>query len=303
MWFVAIVVSVLIKGIEPTTYCYTGLIDGWGIPIIIDGIIPFLVNITTIILTALLFGKIAAQYRLVKEQTLLPIAFILLLQLLNPLLINNIAVENIVTLIIGIIFFILYSSYQQKMATEKSFIIGLLFAITAFFYARILYLFPIFLLGMFQMQAGSPRTLAATIVGLITPYWIIWGIGWVDISQFTLSNLAIPFQIQPFTWQIIPIVTVVLLGLFAGTANLINNYNENIKTRAMNGFVNLLSVYIAVVMIIDNIHYITYLPILNSIVALQLCNLFTSQHNRIYNILFFVLIVLLLGGQVWIYLL
>lgn len=299
--FVAIAIGVLINGVEPTTYHYTGMIESAGVPITIDGVLPILGNIFTIILIALLWSRIAAQFGLTKEHTLLPIAFILLFQSLNPSLAGNIAVENIITLIIGVIFFILYTCYQQKLAIERSFIIGLIFALTALFYARVIYFLPIFLLGMFQMQAGSPRTLAATIVGLITPYWIIWGMGWVDASQFTLSNLAISLQMPALTWQIIPAASVLLLGLFAGTANLINNYNENIKTRAMNGFVNILSAYTALLMIIDNAHYTTYLPILNCVVTLQLCYLFTSQHNRTYNILFFTLTALLLGGIVWIY--
>lgn len=294
----AIVVTMFIRGAEPEIYHTSGLIEGWITPFEINGAITILINVVTTILAAFIFGKIASQFSLVKDTTLLPYAFVLLLQLLHPQLTSHIAPQNLVTTIIGILFFILYTSYQEKVATEKGFVIGLLFAITALFYARALYLLPIFILGLFQMQAGSLRTVAALIIGLITPYWIIWGLGWIDMAQFTLSHLAIPLQIPLLS---IPTIFVMILGLLAGTTNLINNYNENIKTRAMNGFVNLLSVYIAVLMIIDNAHYTSYLPLLDSVVALQLAYLFTTQHKRIYTILFFALIILLLGFQVWMY--
>lgn len=301
MWFAAIVVSIFIKGLVPETFVSIGLLSDSFMPNVNNGTMPFIINLFIIILTALLFNRLAVQFQLVKEQTLLPAAFILLFQTLNPGLINSIAPQNFATLIVGAIFFILYTCYQQKRATEKSFIIGLLFAFTALFYARILYLLPIFLLGMYQMQTGSIRTFAATLVGLVTPYWIVWGIGWGDALQFSSTNFAISLQIPTFTWQMIPAIFVMLLGLIAGMVNLINNYNENIKTRAMNGFVNILSVYTALLMIIDNSHYTTYLPLLNCVVTLQLSYLFTSQHSRLYNILFFTLITLLLGSQVWMF--
>lgn len=294
----AIVGGMFINSSQPVIYHNTGVIEGLIAPFETSGIAILLANAVTTILTALVVGKTASQFQLVKDTTLLPYSFILLLQLLNPQLISHIAPQNVVTLVISIIFFILYSSYQQKVATQKGFVIGLLFAITALFYARVLYLLPIFILGLVQMQALSLRTLASMVVGFITPYWILWGIGWVDASQFTLTHLAIPLHLPILA---VPAILVMILGLLAGTTNLINNYNENIKTRAMNGFVNLLSVYAAILMIIDNAHYTAYLPLLNCAVALQISCMFATQHKRVYKILYFALIVALLGYQTWIY--
>lgn len=299
--FVAIITTVIIQGITPTYYQPQGVIKDWFSSVTIAGSLSIFINITTIILTAVLFNKMAIQYRLIKENSLLPICFILLFLTLQPSLITYFSLPNIVTLMLGVAILILYSSYQDNQATEKCFIIGLLFAICGIFYARALYLLPIFIPGMMQMQIGSFKTFAALIIGLITPYWIIWGMGCADISQANIDALAITLQMPVFTTETLSVLFIALLGLFAGVCNLINAYNDNIKSRAMNGFINILSVYTCLIMIIDNSHYTAYYPLLCSCVALQLSYFFTSRQERTYRIIFFVLVALLISLQTWIY--
>ena len=227
--------------------------------------------------------------------------FFLLLEMLSLSLLSQLSLANIASLLVCTAIFILYSSYMMGAAPEKGFLIAFIFATASIFYARILYLLPVFAIGMQQMRASSWRTYAAMIIGLITPYWIILGMGWIDAEQIDFTALKIPLQLPTLSSGLIPAVLTIVLGMFSGIFNLLNISRENIQTRAFNGFITILSIYTALLMCIDHTHIETYLPVLNIAVAIQCTYNFTTIQNRLNTILFYSITILLIGLQVWMY--
>ena len=288
-------------GATPQTYNCSGIVKGWSIPVIGNNIVGILVNSGIILLTATLLAKIATHYQLVKEQTLLPLLFFLLFLSLTSTLINHFEPVNILSLIVFVLVAILYSSYQENRSTEKGFIIALIVSVISFVDAHILYLLPILIVGIIQMQAASLRTFAAMIVGLLTPYWIVWGFGWIELSQLDFTTLAISLQIPPIDIQLIPVAAIMFIGFVCGISNLYNAFNEKIYTRATNGFINLLSTYTALLLIIDNTNYLQYLPILCGCVALQTSYFFTTRTKRTHTIVLIVLVTLIMTWIGWMY--
>lgn len=301
IFFVVIVGSIVFLGATPQTYNCSGIVEGWSIPVIGNNIVGTLVNSGIILLTATLLTKIATHYQLVKEQTLLPLLFFLLFLSLTSTLINHFEPVNILSLIVFVLVAILYSSYQENRSTEKGFIIALIVSVISFVDAHILYLLPILIVGIIQMQAASLRTFAAMIVGLLTPYWIVWGFGWIELSQLDFTTLAISLQIPPIDIQLIPVAAIMFIGFVCGISNLYNAFNEKIYTRATNGFINLLSTYTALLLIIDNANYIQYLPILCGCVALQTSYFFTTRTKRTHTIVLIVLVTLIMTWIGWMY--
>ena len=301
LFFVAIVGSVVFGGGVPQAYSFSGIVEGWSIPIIENNIVGILVNSGIILLTATLLTKIATHFQLVKEQTLLPLLFFLLFQLLTPTFINHFEPANILSLILFVLVAILYTCYQENRSTEKSFIIALIVSTLSFVEAHILYLLPILIIGIIQMQAASLRTFAAMIVGLFTPYWIVWGVGWVELSHFDFTTLALSLQIPTIDIQLIPVAVIMFIGFMCGISNLYNAFNEKIYTRATNGFINLLSTYTALLLIIDNTNYLQYLPILCGCVALQTSYFFTTRTKRTTTIALIVLVALVMAWIGWMY--
>lgn len=277
------------------------MVVGWELPQIESTYTALLLNNLFVILAAILLTFIASHYRLVKETSLLPMMFFTLFQLLSPSLINQYETANITTIVVLFLISILYTCYQENHTTNKGFLIALLLSIISFIEPHILYLLPIFILGFVQMQAASLRTFAAMIIGLITPYWIICGWGILEWDQLNFDSLSISMQWPPIGLYLLPIAAVILLGFVSGTSNLYNALNEKIHTRATNGFINILSIYITLLMLIDNAHYNFYLPILNSCVALQLTFTFSINTKRMSRILFYMLAILLTAWVIWTY--
>ena len=299
-WFVAIVVSMMINHSTTTTFVYEGIISIGEVSL--GGVWSILINTVIIALIALTIGYLSQQHDLSKEENLLPILFFLFFQLLTPPLVQQQYFYNLTTLLLLVLVVLLFTCYQQDhTVVEKGFLISFIFSLITLFSAHTIYFLPLFFLGMIQMQAANFRSIAAMIVGFVTPYWIIWGLGWIDFTRIDFSVLSISWQLPHITTETIPCIVVMMIGLFVGFSNLMNALNENIKTRAKNGFINIVSVYTALLMIIDNTHYTMYLPMLNSCVALQSCYFFTSRQARAYNIMFYTLVILLLTYTTWIY--
>ena len=302
LFFVAITGFIMFDDtIDHTIDFYNGIVKGWSISHINNNIIGILLNNSIVLLTAILISHIAVHFRLIKEKTLLPLLFFLLFQLLTPTKVNQYEQANLISFIAILTVAILYSCYQEKHATEKGFIIATILSITSFIDAHILYLLPIIVVGIIQMQATSLRTFAAMIVGLIVPYWIIWGLGIVELSEIDFSALSISLNLPTIDLQILPFTVVIMIGLVTGIGNLYSAFNEKIYTRATNGFVSILSTYITLLLIIDNVHFIQYLPILNGCVALQASYFFSSHTKRTSTITLIALIVVLATWIGWMY--
>ncbi|MBQ2980020.1 MAG: hypothetical protein IJE18_07930 [Bacteroidaceae bacterium] len=299
--YVAFVGYMILDGTTISSVDGSGIVKGWGISAWGNNTAMLLINNGLILLSAIFITYIALRFRLFKEKSLLPLHFFLIFQILTPQLVGNLFTPNITALISMGLIAILYSSYQENNSTEKGFLIALILSATSLIDAHILYLLPILIVGFIQMQSSSARTYAAMIIGLITPYWIVWGLGIVPLSQFDFAQLAIIPQLPVADKTLISTLIVLLLGLILGFANLANTYNEKIHTRATNGFINILSVYTALLLIIDNTHYTTYLPLLNMAVALQTAYYFTSQQGRLIRIFFFILSIALIAWGVWLY--
>lgn len=280
---------------------YNGIVSGWGISAIGNNTVAVILNSTIVLLIATLLTFTASHFQLVKEKTLLPLLFFLFFQLITPSLVNQFEPTHILCFVTFMLVGILYACYQENHATEKGFIIALILSAVSFVEAHILYLLPILVVGIIQMQAASLRTFAAMIVGLITPYWIIWGLGIVELSQIDFTALAISLQMPTIGVHLIPIAVVVMIGLITGIGNMYNAFNEKIYTRATNGFINLLSTYIAILLVVDNAHYMQYLPILNGCVALQAGYYFSSHTKRTTTIVYYTLVTLLIGWIGWMY--
>ena len=129
------------------------------------------------------------------------------------------------------------------------------------------YYIPLFIIGFAQIRYFTLKSLLGAFIGFATPFWILIGIGIMPFSGLSALIPDFTFHIPetlPFNDpQFWTIVLTALLGLFSGTATLYTTFNEKRQTRAYNGFINLLSVYSAILLIIDYRNYTLYLPVLN----------------------------------------
>ena len=297
-WIILYLAGIYLTGhstAQPTGEPCTGLLapgaGQWFAPTLLNR----LLNALFVLVGGVLLLRINNRFSLIQRHTLLPFLFFLLFELVSPslTLLGDGNVTAVVLLLLCILFF---HAYQSEKA-QPAFLIMFTLALCTLFCTRYIYYVPLFLIGFAQMRCLSIKSLLGALVGLITPFWIGVGLDWIPASQLTRLlpdfDFTIPQSIPYDNPQLWIVVLTALLGLFSGTTMLYSTFNEKRQIRAYNGFTNLLSVYAALLLIVDYRNYTLYLPVLNAAVAMQAASFFTNNGGKKPAVISFYLVLTL----------
>ena len=133
------------------------------------------------------------------------------------------------------------------------------------------------------MRIFNLRIFLAALFGIITPPWILYGLGILNIENFTLPQFNSIYEyLSPYETlhMFMTIGLSVFICIGSWFANIVKIISYNARTRAFNGFFSLLSLASILLILIDFTNYIIYIPLLNCCTALQLGHLFTIYESR-----------------------
>lgn len=178
--------------------------------------------------------------------------------------------------------FILFTTFYNPNP-HAIFLIFTILSLGAFFQYAFLFFIPITLLGCMQMRIFNLRIFLAALFGIITPPWILYGLGILNIENFTLPQFNSIYEyLSPYETlhMFMTIGLSVFICIGSWFANIVKIISYNARTRAFNGFFSLLSLASILLILIDFTNYIIYIPLLNCCTALQLGHLFTIYESR-----------------------
>lgn len=290
-------------GVEPEQTIYPLSIEAW-IP---GNILSYIINQIIIITCALLLSRINNLYALIRSHTNLPIFFFLLFQCCNPSLAKPLNSDSICTLLFILCLFILFGAYQKNNSQKYACGIALLITTGAFLNPLFIYFIPIFCIGLYYMRSLSAKSVLALLLGIIIPFYIIFSISWVFNRTLNLqamyTPLLPPFSLEPENYtfdRLIRIIPTALVGLFCAIVSIRNNYNNKIRTRAYNRFINTVSVILATFIFFRIELVNNYILLLNVCVAIQASHFFTNTKTRFASFLFYIVLVIYLTSFIWI---
>ena len=259
------------------------------------------VNSLLVLLGGVLLLRINNRFSLIQKHTLLPFFFFLLLELASPAL-SLVGDGTVTTVVLLLLLTLFFHAYQSDRAQYAFLIFGAL-ALGTLFCTRFAYCVPLFLIGFSQIRYLSVKSLAGALIGFITPFWFVVGTDLMPFSQLALLlpdfTPTLPASLPYDNPQFWIIVLTALLGLFSGTTILYTSFNEKRQIRAYNGFINLLSVYTAILLLLDYQNYTFYLPILNAAVAIQSSFLFTNNEKIAIGVLFYLVLTVYIALFTW----
>ena len=240
-------------------------------------------------------------FSLIPKHTLLPFFFFLLFELCSPSL-SLLGNGNISAAILLSILVLFFHAYQQNRAQPAFLIMGII-SVGTLFCSSLFYYIPLFILGFLQIKYFSIKSLLGALLGLITPFWILIGMDLMPFSRLCLLlpdfTGSIPATLPYDDPQFLIVVLTALLGLFSGVTMLYALFNEKRQIRAYNGFTNLLSIYSAILLILDYRNYTLYLPVLNLAVAMQSAFVFTMNGKKATVVSFYLIVTLYIGLFIW----
>lgn len=153
--------------------------------------------------------------------------------------------EALMQLFITAATLILFTTYQDKASPGKTYYAFVCFGLASIAYVHVVFLLPVvWLLTAVYLMSLSWRTLAASLLGLLTPYWFggCWLLFKQDFSPLTAHFAALADFSQPFDFQLLSagqIALYVFVGLLAviSTIHFIRkSYNDKIRTRMFYAF-------------------------------------------------------------------
>jgi hypothetical protein len=221
------------------------------------------------------------------------------------------AVIQLGTVLVLLILFSCYQDYETRGRTFYIFLISS--AISLMIPQYILFIPIIWLLMSTTIYSMCFRTLFASIIGLITPYWLY--MGWKLFQNPYNPSVALSF-VSRFTeiqWttnyqaltkpQIIYFILLVILFLVGGIHFWITSYMDKIRVRQIYMSLILITWYTIALLVVLPQMYDVLIYMLTIAVSPIIAHFVSLTHSKISNIFFFVLIsviVLLTGMNLWI---
>lgn len=204
-------------------------------------------------------------------------AFFLLSTASTPIVTGQLSASVPLAIIVIMCMWIMFSIYSVRASSRRVFLVFFLLSLGALLQYTFLLYVPVFIIGLGQMRILKFKKLIAALLGLITPPWIVWGLGIVPLPTMPRFFFTPPTMLLGMedAWPFIATVTFTLLvGFFVGVINLIKIIGFNAQARAYNGLMMLISIATGIFAIINFTNLPFYVTLLNACVAFQIGHFF-----------------------------
>lgn len=219
-------------------------------------------------------------YNVLRSMTYLFVALFSMMQLATPDLMTEFYTGTLLSIVVPACLLLLFSCFRQPQSARRIFLIFCtLSACSATQYCFAVYI-PVFLLGLAQMQIFSGRTLTASLLGLITPWWIMLGFGIIDVADIHLPHLVSIFAVTDHADAIMMLVALGITTfamLVCYILNLLKTIAYNARARAFNGAFSLVALFTLTAICVDFRNIISYIPLLNFSAAMETAHYFTTH--------------------------
>lgn len=239
-------------------------------------------------LSAVMAIVINRAFNVLRSMTMLFAGLYAIMMIGTPSLFGQLYGGTLLILAVLMSQMILYACYASPGDTRRIFLMFFIMSLTALVCRAALFYLPVLLLGCVQMRVLNWRSFLASLIGVITPAWILLGFGIISIDHFTWPNLENVFPLLDSGDMLPYIVTVgftMLIGLLATLVNLVKMIGYNTQTRAFNGFITVVLIATAALTIFDMEDALIFVPVLNMFSAIQLAGFFSRHDNSRHGFL------------------
>lgn len=229
-----------------------------------DGHVSMWVNTLLTLGLAALMVTLNRTYNLLRTPTLMEATLFLLMSLSAPVLSDALNTGTMLTLVLLVCLFLLYSTYQTGYCRERIFLIFFLLSLaTMTQYCYAVYI-PVFIIGTAQMRIFSLKTVLATLMGLITPWFVALGCGIISFSELRFPD--IPAAVATFSlaenFRLIASAGLSAVLLVVGWClNFPRMIAYNAHLRAYNGTLSVLSLFTLLALCFDFTNMAAYAPV------------------------------------------
>jgi len=281
-------------GVSPTDAGSNGIFFSLKGALIDNGPLSAALNLVCILVTGGIMLALNKVFSYVRSVTHLFVSAFFLLQLANPSGLVSFNSGTLLTLVMALAVMPMFASYQDKHSQRSIFLIFALIAAGSMFHYGFLLFIPAFLLGFLNMGVFNLKGMLAMLFGLITPFWIVLGLGIASPADFVMPHINgiwnLTFTPQTNIVLFLAVGTAVL-GVVLAVMNFLTIMNYRMQTRVYNAFFVFVLASAVIALCIDYSDVAVFLPLLNLMVGVQVAHAHTLRTSP-YRYVFVVLLVL-----------
>lgn len=286
---IAVTALALMMDIEPAPIQGKGIFFSLQGTLIDAGPLSATLNVLCLLATGAIMLALNKVFNFVRSMTRLFVSAFFLLQLANPSGLVSFNAGTLLSLATAVTLLPLFGSFQDRHSQRSIFLIFALVVTGAMFHYGFLVLIPAYLLGFANMRALGPKGLLAVFFGIITPFWIVLGLGIASIADASLPQWSLLERPQMSLLLLLASATAVL-GLVLAAMNLFTIMNYRMQTRVYNIFLVIVLVLVVIAPCLDHRDLAVFLPLLNLMVAVQVAQAHTLNTAFHFRYVFIILL-------------
>lgn len=221
-------------------------------------------------------------FNVFRSQTSLFVALFAAMQIATPDCCTQLYTGSLLAVAVAVCLMLAFSVYRSPDAGRRVFLIFLILsALAATQYCYILYL-PVFLVVCAQMRVLGSRTLAAALMGIVTPWILLLGYGIVNPGDLHMPHMVSVFaSIDPgdSLLLVLTVAFTAFAALLAFALNMLKTIAYNARARAVNGAFSVLALATVAGMCADYRNITSYLPLLNFLAAMEISHYFSNHRG------------------------
>lgn len=261
-----------------------------------------LVNVGLTLVTAILMLMLNQRYNLLGTVSTLEATVFFAMCMATPDLLVQLGTGIPLCIVLTLCLFLLYDTYGKPGHTGNVYLIFLLLSgMTATQYCYALYI-PVFIIGLGQMRIMSIRTLLAAILGIISPWWVIFGCGIVNIEDIRFpewkslfGSVGLNDTLHVFT----AVAVTAVIAVVSWAANFMRMLSYNAHKRAYAGSITLVTLFTIIVTLADYPNVYAYLPVLCMCAAYHFTNYIARRQHQVQIPVVATIIVLYIAIYLW----
>lgn len=294
---VALVVTAFVAwsmGVKPVSASGSGIFFTLDGELMGNSALSVTLNVLCLLVTGGMMLALNKVFNYVRAVTHLFASAFFLLQIAHPASLVSFNAGTLLSLVTAVAAMPLFAAFQDKHSQRRIFLLFALATAGAMFNYGFLVLIPAFLLGFLNMGVLNLKGVLAMLFGLLTPFWIVLGLGIASLADFVAPQiLGIWNQTGDHAATLLLILTALtsLLGIVLAVVNLFTIMNYRVQTRVYNAFFVFVLISVLIAICIDYSHVAVYLPLLNLMVAVQIAHTHTLHTHNGYRYVWLLLLI------------
>jgi len=219
-------------------------------------------------------------YNVLRAVTRMHVGLFAIMQAAMPPMMLSLNSGTVVALVVLCCIYLMFSCYDAPGLVKRVFLTFMLLSLGATVQYCFVLFIPVFWLICAQMRIFTVRTFLASLLGIITVWWLLFGFGLItpgDVHIPVVTGISGALDLGTTIYLLIVAGWTAFLLVASLGLNVLKTIAYNARARAYNGALTVVALVTVVAMTFDYNNLPAYLPLLNVCAAYQITHYFVRH--------------------------